>query len=306
MTQAVKAAVIALPRFVGFINSVAYAKAAAFGTTLGYGKYTENPVMDFLLRATTAEPGFAEVQQDQALIERHRQRIAGKLLDQALEAGANSPQAFNTTLQRFEADKQRDLASVRLVFQQAQQINSQIEHSLTMTIRTLATVKAVSSIAIAVTPVGLAAGGASAALVASAGTVAFVYSVSKAVAKNVAEGSDAGVIAFETTKEVGKEGIQRGAETVSHTAEHSIGQHTNLIRDAEAKIETLSKRLARDLATKKRGQLERRMGRATQALQTSTKSLQAAKTVRVAAKGVPVIFAAMDVWEAIGDFQKEW
>lgn len=305
MTTLLKAAVIELPRFIGFINSVAYARAASLCTTLTYEKFSSNSVMNFLLQATTAEPGFPEVTQDPRQIEVHRKRVAATLLDDALEAAAAGGQRFTAMLTQLESSKQRDLANVQRVFDQAREIGDHIENRLTFAIRTLATVKAASSIMIAVTPVGAAAFGGSAALVASSGTIALVYSVGKAVAKNAAEGSDAGVIAFEVGKEIGKEGIQKGAEKVEHAAAKSITTHAGLMDDALRKIDVLSRRLARQLPTGKSAQLERRLGRATQSLQMSTKAMQNAGKLRFAAKGVPVVFAALDVWEAIGDWRTE-
>ena len=305
MTILLKAAVIELPRFVGFINSVAYAPAASLCTTLAYEQFSTNRVMNFLVQATTGEPGFPEIQQDTRQIEELRKRFVGRLMDDALEAAAGGGPRFSAMMAHLEDSKQRDLMRVQQVFGQAREISANIEGRLTLAVKTLATVKAASSIMIAVTPVGAAAVGASAALVASAGTVSFVYSVSKAVAKNVAEGNDAGVIAFEVGKEGGKEGIQRGADAVQHAAGRTMTMHERLIDDASRKIDVLTRRLERQLAMAKRAQLDRRLGRATETAATSSRSLQAAGRLRFAARGVPVVFAGLDVWEAIGDFRQE-
>jgi hypothetical protein len=300
-----KVAIFNLKRLIGCLNSVAYARAATIGTSMQYQNFSENGVMNALISACTGEPGIADINQNTIAIEHQRKQFARNYLQTALNKAHDDPSDFLAYLNHLEKVKEQNLALLQQTFQQAAAVNAGIDHSLTIAIDVLAATKAASTIAIAVTPVGLTFAGAEASLIATASGVAFVYSVTKGFAKNLAEGKDAKVIAFDTGKEVAKEGFGRGADKVKEKAAEKLAEHADLIKEAEDKIGELTTKLARKVSSKKIAKLNRQIGRAEQTLSEATNLAGKARLAGYAAKGVPVVFAAMDVWEAIDDLQKD-
>jgi hypothetical protein len=65
-------------------------------------------------------------------------------------------------------------------------------------------------------------------------------------------------------------------------------------------------KLARKVSSKKIAKLNRQIGRAEEALSEAKNMASKARLTGIAAsKGIPVVFAAMDIWEAIDDLQKD-
>jgi hypothetical protein len=305
-----KVAVFNLRRLIGCLNSVAYARAATIGTSMQYQNFSESGVMNALISACTGQPGIADINQNTVAIEHQRKQFAKSYLQTALNKAHDDPSDFLAYLNHLEKVKEQNLAMLRQTFQQAAAVNSGIDHSLTIAIDVLAATKAASTIAIAVTPVGLTFAGAEASLIATASGVAFVYSIGKGIAKNLGEAKDVKVIAFDAgkdfAKEAGKEGISRVADKVKEHAAEKLAEHTDLITEAEQKIDELTVKLARKVSSKKIAKLNRQIGRAEEALsEAKTMASKARLTGIAASRGVPVVFAAMDIWEAIDDLQKD-
>jgi hypothetical protein len=89
-----------------------------------------------------------------------------------------------------------------------------------------------------------------------------------------------------------------------HAAE-KLGEHADLIAEAEKKIDELTATLARKVSSRKIAKLNRQIGRAEEGLADAQKLAGKTKLMGTMSKGVPVVFAAMDIWEAIEDYRKE-
>lgn len=298
----IKAAEFDVGQVVDFVSSVAYAKAANLHTTQQTQSYSKNSLMNFILMGTTGQPGFPEVHQDRAAIENSRKSIATSLLRELIEKSSEGGKEYFSYLARLEDQKANALAGLQRTFTEAARTSSEIDNRLRNAINVLATVKVVSSVAIAVTPVGLAATGASATLIASAGMVSFAYSVTKGAAKNLAEGNDAGVIAFDAGKDGVKEAVSGKADKIATAAGGLIAEKKDLIAQAEGHIARLTKQLAGNLKQRKVTKLTRQLAGQRQTVETATRTVGQATVKKTAAKAVPVVFAAWDVWDACGEF----
>ena len=162
---------------------------------------------------------------------------------------------------------------------------------------------------VAATPVGLTFAGVSSA--ATAGWIAFGYSVSKSLAKDLAEAKSAGVMAFEVSKEnIPKDVIKRagdiGAEKVADVMEERIERRGDLIEQAEQRIAQLSRQLHRKVSTSKIAKLNRRIGRAEAGADASKNAITKAQIGKIGARSLQVVFAAHDIYEAWEDFEKIW
>ena len=290
-----------LHRLVGFANSVAYAKAAAIGTSVKLESFSDNGIMNTLIMACTGEGGFANVEQDVKLIENQRERFARQFLSEILDQSAKGPRQLTARLAFLEKEKGRALQDVQTHFERARNINTAIDNRLRFSINTLASVKAASCLFLAAAPLGAAAVGG-AGLAATAGGISFIFSVSKTLAKNLAEGNDASVVAFETGKELGKEGVSRG--TTKAAALMTVQEQ--LFEEALRKVRSLSKSLEGAVKAKYIRSLKERIALQQGRMAGAALPAAAAPLARGTARAVPVVFAAMDTWDAITDFGNEW
>ena len=290
-----------LKRMVGFANSVAYAKAAAIGTSVKLEKFSDNTIMNALIMACTGEGGFAMPEQDVRQIESYRDRFARKFIADILDCSAKSPGDVAGHFKSLEQEKARALAEVQRYFDAARTINSTIDDRLRLSINTLSSVKAASCLFLAWAPLGAAAVGG-VALAATAGGISLVFSLTKSAAKNLAEGNSVGVIAWDEGKDLAKEGASRGT---AQAAAHMTVQE-QLFQEALGKVRNLSATLEKATRSKYRKSLERQIGKQQAKMAGTGMRAAAAPAARIAAKGLPVVFAAMDTWDAITDFGNEW
>jgi hypothetical protein len=298
----VKIAAFNLNRVVGLINSTAFARAAWHHTNLTYERFDSNTVMEMLVQAVTAEPGFASVDQDVRAIELERRKIYAVLVKRAIGALESGPGVFIRYLGELEKSRALALKSVEHTFTDAREINRQISGDLGKAIGVCAGIQLASTLVLVITPVGLTFAGAEAA--GAAGMIGFGYSVTKSIAKDLAEAKGAQVIAFD----IGKEGAKQVANTrndkLAEKAIKQIEQHSDLIDEFEEKIEALSASLARKVSSKKIAKLNRQISKAEEAAAGATRARNLAIGKKVASRTLSVAFAAYDVLEAWDDFQK--
>jgi hypothetical protein len=298
-----KVVTVDLRRMTGFINSVAYAQAAAIFTSIKIDTFSPNAIMNAIAQATTGQPGIADVEEDSKAIEAYQKRKSRELLTAALAKAAESPAAFQAYMRYLDADRQRNLVNLQNTYRSASQIDERNDISLSKTIDVLAAIKLVSTVTLAVVPAGLLLRGAAAAT--EAGIISFGYGILKDIAKDIAGAADAKVIAFDVTKDLVKEGVSQATDKAGERAATRLTQQTELIATANQQIDALSMQLARKVSNSKIAKLDRQIGRAQQVLQQATKSAALNRGAMFAAKPLIVVFAAQDVWEGIEEYKKD-
>lgn len=300
-----KIVTVDLRRLTGFLNSVAYAQAAALFTAIKIDDFSSNAIMNAIAQASTGEPGIAEIEENTKALEVYQKRKARELLNAALAKAADSPGAFHAHLQHLEADRRRNLVWLQNTFRSANEINQHNDVSLGRTIEVLAAIKLGSTITLAVVPAGLVLAGAAAATITAAGVVSLSYGILRDVGKEMAGAGDAKVIAFDLTKSFVKEGVSQAKDKAGERAVERLTEQTELIAEANRQIDALSMQLARKVSNSKIAKLDRQIERAQQGLQQVTRSAAINRGVMVAAKGLTAVFAAYDVWEGIEEYKKD-
>ena len=300
-----KVVTVDLRRLTGFVNSAAYAQAASLFTAIKIDAFSPNAIMNTLAQATTGEPGIAEIEENTKALQNYQKRRARELLTAALAKAADSPAAFQAYLQHLEAERQRNLSNLQNTFRSANDINQHNDVSLGRTINVLAAIKLGSTVTLAVVPAGLVLAGAAAATITAAGVVSLSYGILKDVGKEMAGAGDAKVIAFDVTKSLVKEGVSQAKDKAGERAVERLTEQTELIAAATRQIDSLSMQLARKVSGSKIAKLNRQIDRAQQGLQQASKSAAVNRGVMVAGKGLTVVFAAIDVWEGIEEYNKD-
>ncbi len=303
---ALKPVVVDLARLAGSANAAAYARAAALHTSMGFEKFDANAVVNFLAQALTSEPGLPVVKQDYKAIDADRRTFAAKYLREAVSAGSGGVTALTAYLNQMDHERRVNLVRVNAVFNGAANISGEIEARLTFAMHTLTVVKFGATVALAVIPLApiFVAGvelSATASLVISLG-----YGLGQTAIKDHHNAAAPNVVAFDVAGEVARAARDRAIEVGVRAATRSVAANSSLLVDAQRQIETLSKRLARDLSPSKGAQLARRLDRSEAAALEASRSLGTASVAETVLGKIPIVFAALDVYSAYTDARAEW
>ena len=309
-----KIAAFSLRRTAGLLNSAAYAQAARKHSSLGYERFSTNSIMNAITAAITGEfglaevltgqSGYAEVKQNVRTIEAEQRKLYGELLNSAVQAIHRGPAPFVSYLKAVSENRDQDLRAVRELFRRAAKIDSRIAGNLGSAVRACAAVQFGSTIVLAVTPVGLTFAGASTAF--GVGMIGFGYSVTKTLVKDIDEAKHAGLIAFDLDKDVGKKIGDLKADKAVEKAVERIETQTEVIEQAQQKLNSLSQIIERKVSTRKLAKLGRQVARTEQTAANAERAIRMAKYGKFAGRALQVVFAAHDVYEGWEDFEKAW
>jgi len=318
---------IDIDELIRHLNGAAYACAALANTRMIYAKFREPSgqrgargaidgalswIINPILEGVTASPGIAGIEQDDVRIERDRASFAQKWLSEALDtAGEGGFEKLNAYMKKRAAQKARDVEAIRQVFRQANAANTEIDHALSVAILRTSQVKLVCTVVIAVSPLAAGAGlfgaaSATAEVLAQAGVISFVYTLGKNAGKTVAQGNNPlPGLAKDAGKKVAKDAAKSSAKAIGAAATMSASNSIVLRRQAERKIASLTRRLADTISSSKQQQMVRRIAGANQQAAQASRAAATAKVVGISTKSVPVIFAAMSVWDAISEYKTD-
>ena len=311
MTVRKKIAAFSLRNVEGLLRLAAYAKAAQRHTAVIRTRYSEYYDWNIIVGAITGEPGYAEISQDVKAMEVEQKKIYEQLVVQSFAALIKGPYAYVAFLEKVDADRQADMDSIEIVYRSAKKISDDITGNLTTAVRACAAIKLLSTIVVAATPVGLTFAGAGAASIVGTGWVAFGFSVTKSLAKDMSEARNSGVIAFDVSKQqdpvhVGKKAGDLAAEKVVKKMEERIEKQSGMLEEAEKKIAELSRAVARKVSARKLANAARRIGETEARATGALRGIKWAAGASVAARMFQIAFAAHDIYEGWEDYEKEW
>jgi hypothetical protein len=298
-----KVAVIDTMAFVRHANGAAYAEAARHGTSIGYEKFVDDSEFwNWVVSAMVGgAPGYATVNINQRQIDAQRERIVDGYIEQGVKAAARGYPHFCQFMSQLEHLRQANFRQVQQVFRKANQQNQELDRRFQAWTFTLATVKLVATVSMAVVPVAAPALGAEAILVANAGKISFIYGLTKSAVTAAMRPEAAHAVAFSTAKQLAGAAAEKGVEH----ARHQSKEFDELAKKADARIERYSRELARDLGQKKKARFAGRLARAEEAEKAALGSLKKAKLIGHTLHAATVVFAADDVIEAVMEFKQE-
>ncbi len=311
-----------------FFRSVALAAALQRYTTIEWVNYQDSRVLNavYTVLFWKGPPGTAEIQTaDSDVIQRATDEMHERFLIAWINRlASDGPAAANTYVMQMAQLRDSARAALDDLFRDATQINNEVLSQTRDAIVALARIRLAATVGVAV--IGAAAGIAFVAAGAGAtgvtvfgleagtgaaqfGATGFGYSAINTVIKTWEQAPEAkiGAIAVDTGKYAGN-------EIGGHASSHYIGaalaqsqRSTQIIKSAEGQIRKMSARLAQE------GLRKKQIRKATSILAASeaqaaretanlAKAGQMAKVATGAAKGIPVVFAAWDILDAIGDY----
>ncbi|MDE3176055.1 MAG: hypothetical protein KGM15_08140 [Pseudomonadota bacterium] len=310
LKPAICPAIVNLSLLCRTLDSAAYFRATADHTFMGREDFDEVVLINLLAQAITGEPGFATVDQNYAAIEQEKRVYAKILLTGALNAAAVGPGPFTDYLQRVDNERRINVMRINDVFNRISGIQKKIEQRLTFAMHTALVLRTAATIGLVVTPLAPLVIPALELSLAEGVTLILVSAAYKAGTQALEPKSTPNAppnaIAFDingTVKQIARDGT---LEASGRLADASSGDASVLLIDAQKQIDVLSRRLGQKLADAKRAQLLRRLDRSEEAVSSAGRSLQIAKWGARAASTFNVVFAAVDVYDAIDDARKKW
>ena len=310
--KSVPAICVDLPVVSRFCRSVALAVASQQHTRLEWVEHRDSSVINALYSVMfwMTPPGVAEVKQssrdkiEQTTDELH-QRYLSAWIRKLHERGPLAANGYINDLAKVR-DHARDALSS--LFQDASQINRMVAGELKSAIINLARIKLGGSVGVAVL------GAAGAIVLAPAGAlicsgVSLGYSTTTTLAKTWEQGGAAKAVGIEFGKAGAGEALGRAAEAGQLRALAGQARAENIIRSCEGEIRKYSQRLAQEGLRKAQiAKAQNIVGRATaQKAGQQQAAISAGRWAKVggAAKvGVPLVFAAMDIWGAWTDYDE--
>jgi hypothetical protein len=309
-SQTVDALVFDLPGVYQFLGSVAMAVAIQNHTRLYWREYNDSKVINGIYKvfAWKGKPGWVEIDQDWEKIKATRtqnwDRYMASFLNQASKGAAEAVRY----LEIMEEVKASAAEGVQMVFRDAQQINAEVIGETQTAINRLAAIKCGATISLALMSGGLAVVGSGLAVTASGVTLG--YKITANVAKTLAEGKQAKIVAIDigkgTAKEVGEEKVAQpilewAVRWVATTpaaleAAKRFGLHDRTV----GAIEEYSRQLAKAKAESLKRKLAGRMAERGAQMQANQMRYAAG-----AARIVPVLFAVKDIVEAVDEYQED-
>lgn len=313
-TQSVPAICYDLPAVSQFCRSVALAMAFQKHTQLEWVENRDSGVLNALYSVMfwKAPPGSAEVRQSsQAQIEETTDQMHEHFLltwlNKLADKGPAVAGAYISELWKIR-EYARD--AVQDVFRDAYSVNQMVAGELKNAITNLARIRLAGTVGVAVL------GAAGAIVLAPAGAlicggVSFGYSSTCSLIKTWEQGPSAKAvgISVEGGKAVGGEVLGRAAEAGSVRALASQAKAEQIIKSCEGQIRKFSQRLTQDglrkaQLAKARGIIRSSAGQAATQQQVLSQATRAAKVASVAKVGVPLVFAAWDIWEGFSDYNE--
>jgi hypothetical protein len=317
-----------LPTVSRFFRSVALAVAMQQHTSIQWQTYRGSAVLNtiYAVMFWKEPPGWVEVQTGtRSAVERTTDQLHERfLLAWIAKVVEKGPVAGNAYVEQMVKVRQTARLGLMQVFHDAAEVNAEVLHQTNDAIAKLAAIRLGATVGVAVIggAVGVLAVGAGAAGVsilgieagASAGVfggVGLAFSTATSVIKNWDEGGKAQVVGIAT--EVGKYAV---SETGGKAAEHRLvaalaqqGKSAQIIKSAEGVIRKFSERLASTaFGQKAKAKAAQRVTQsAAQIASEAAKAGKAASAARIAmaaGRSIPVVFAALDIYGAIQDYQE--
>jgi hypothetical protein len=292
--------------------SCARARALQQQTQLEWQPYRDSKVLNAIYSVLFWKegPGTVEIRQDQAKVNRLTMQFFDQTFDSFLDKSTHGPVALTHYVQGLVNIRAFALRSVQEMFREAASINSEIAGETRKTIETLAQIKLASALVLTGTGCYLALSGASIVLVAQAGLVKLGSDVTGEVIKSH-DHIDENVkgVAYQLGKFGAEKGSDKLAEHAGHLGEHGLKEYGGKLVSAEQRIERYSAALASKIKAGKRAKAAGRLNNAVAdqaiaqgGLKTASKTLKAAK---FAGKGIPLVFAAWDVIDAMKEYLED-
>jgi hypothetical protein len=238
------------------------------------------------------------------------------------------PKAAHDYVNQMAAVRDYARDAVNSVFRDASEINSEVANETRDAIVALARIRLAATVGVAV--IGAAAGIAFAAAAAGGaatgvtvfgveagasslafGATGFGFSATNSIIKTWEKGPSAQVAAV--SLDTGKAAVsEAGGHVAGHVIEHALKEQAHsqqIIKSAEGQIRKYSERLAqaglRKAAARKATSIvqgaTRQIARQTETIAGMANKM---KWAGRAAKGIPVVFAAWDIIDAIGDYNE--
>jgi hypothetical protein len=317
-----------------FFRSCALTIATQQTTHIEWQTYRDSTILNAVYAALfwKEPPGLAEVKMGtRATIDRRTDEMHLHFLltwiRKLAEKGPTAAHGYVSEMSRLR-DSARD--AVQEVFRDASGINNEVIGAAQQAIDRLALIKLTAQVGVAliggvaaVAFVAAAAGGAAAGssltilgLEAGASGTGFAiagaaHSITHSVVKNWEAGPKAQFAGV--TWEAGKAGASAlGDHITGHSLEHALkgsAKAQQIIRSAEGEITKYSARLAQEglkkKAMAKAANIVANRSAQVAAQNTAMQSFgrQATNAARFG-KGIPVLFAAWDIWDAVGDYRE--
>jgi hypothetical protein len=314
-----------------FFRSCALAIATQQTTHIEWQTYRDSMVLNAVYSAMfwKEPPGFAEVKTGtRATIDLRTDQMHSQfLLTWIHKLAEQGPVEAHRYVSEIGQLREYARDAIQEVFRDASGINNEVIGATQQAIANLAKIKLAAQVGVAligaVAGVAFVAGGAAAGssltilgVEAGASPAAFAiagaaHSITHSVIKNWEDGPRAQVVGV--SWETAKAGTSElGGHIAGHSLEHALkgsAKAQQIIRSAEGEIAKYSARLTQE------GLKRKAMAKATNIIANRTAqvamqktamqsfSRQARNAVRVG-KGIPVLFAAWDIWDAVGDYRE--
>jgi hypothetical protein len=318
-----------------FFRSVAMTIALQRNTLLEWSTYRDSLVLNGIYSALfwKAPPGTVEVRTADRLameeeVDKLHERFVLAWLRKLHEGG---PEAGNAYVDHMAEVRQAARDALDDVLHDAARMNSEVAGETRDAIVMLARYRLAAGVGVAV--IGGAAGIAFAAAAAGGGaaaaggitvfglqagasgaafgTAGLGISVTNTIVKTWENGPEAKLAAV--SMDAGKAAVSEAGGTVAQSAVHKAltqqARSEQIIRSAEAMIKQHSERLARDdlrkgSLRKSRNIVEKSTRQVARESDALTRAGNLARQAGTFAKGIPVVFAAMDIIGALGDYQQ--
>lgn len=295
-----------------FFRSVALAVSFQQHTQIEWVTHRDSGVMNAMYSVLfwKTPPGVVEVRQsNNAQIQQTTDKFHEQYLMVWLrKLNEQGPVVANTYV--TEMGKIRDHArdAVNALFQDASEINLMVAGELKQAITDLARIKLAGTVGVAVL------GATGAIVLAPAGAlicsgVSLGFSSTCSLIKTWEQGSSAKAVGIEVGKAASSEllGGSAGASQVKALAQQ--GRAEQIIRSAEGEIRKFSQRLSQEglrkaQIAKARNIVQRAGSQVAGQQQIANQAGRTARLAGIAKVGVPMAFAAWDIWEGISDYNE--
>jgi hypothetical protein len=318
-----------------YFRSVATTIALQRNTTLEWNTYYDSSVLNgiYSLLFWKALPGIAEVNtaSHRAITEEVDQLHERFVLAWLRKLHEGGPAAANEYVRHMGEVREAARDAIDDVFRDAGRINSEVAGETRDAIIFLSRVRLAATVGVAV--IGGAAGIAFAAAAAGGGAAAaggltvfgiqagasgaafsaagLGFSVTGSIIKTWEDGPKAQIAAV--SMEAGKAAASEVGGTVAQNAlDRALTEQARskqIIASAEGQIKQHSERLARDnlrkgAVAKSRDIVERATRQVAKEADNLARAGAVAKYAGAAAKGIPVVFAAIDIMDAVSDYNQ--
>ncbi len=288
--------------------SKSHAMAVQLNTSVHWKPYKDSKVLNlaYALMPWKEGPGWVEVAQDRQRIEESTRNFFDRSVDTFFNKLSEGPSGLMRYLADTEKIRDEALQAVQNTFMSASDINHQVLGETQEGVRRLAIIKAASSITLAGISGGVVLAGGSVGLVTATQSVSLGFSLTKAVIKNWGELKTVGAVAIELAKDKVPE---QGGKALTAAGFWNAWQASPKWVAAEKRVMSLSGDLARKISSQKKAKIGRKLLAAqkdlTNAEAQSAKGMKMMSIGKNIARYAPVVFAALDVYEAIVEYGED-